>query len=97
MSSKIHRTLEELEEAAKTVGIKISYEKMTGICSGKGGLCKVKGELRLIVDRRATPQERLDHLLEALCEVDLEGVYLSPRTRDALDRCRTEGPKKARK
>lgn len=96
MSTKIHSTLEELEEAAKAVGIQISYEKMTGICSGKGGLCRVKDQLRLIVDRRSTPQERLDRLLEALCDFDLEGVYLSPRTREALERCRQEGPRATR-
>lgn len=83
--------LEELELAAEKADIKLSYEKMTGLCSGKGGLCKVKGEKRLIIDRRATPQERLDHLLEALCDENLEGLYLSPSTREALERCRRDG------
>lgn len=91
MSTKIHRMLEELEEAAEKTGIKLSYEKMTGLCSGKGGLCRVKGELRLIMDRRTTPQERLDHLLDALCDMDLEDIYLSPSTREALERCRQQG------
>ncbi len=90
-SSKIHRMLEELELAAEKASIKLSYEKMTGLCSGKGGLCMVKGEKRLIIDRRSTPQERLDHLLEALCNEDMDGFYLSPTTRDALERCRRDG------
>lgn len=85
MSTKIEMMLDELQEAAGQVGIKISYEKMTGLCAGKGGLCRVDGEYRIIADRKSTVQERLDILLTALCGFDLEGIYLSPRTRQALE------------
>jgi hypothetical protein len=97
MSTKIHRMLEELEQAAEQLDIDVSYEKMTGLCSGRGGLCTVKGKHRVIVDRKSTPQERLDALLEALCRFDLDGLYLSPRTREAVERCKEEGARAARK
>lgn len=96
MSSKIHRMLEELEQAAEQLDIDVSYEKMTGLCSGRGGLCTVKGKHRVIVDKKSTPQERLDALLEALCRFDLDGIYLSPRTREVVERCRQDGPRAAR-
>lgn len=85
MTSKTESLIEELHQAAAQVGIKVSYEKMTGLCAGKGGLCRVDGEYRIIVDRKSTSQERLDILLTALSGFDLESIYLSPRARQALE------------
>jgi hypothetical protein len=44
---------------------------------GAGGLCKVKGEWRVIIDKRATPGDRLSILALALSRVPREGVTLS--------------------
>ena len=58
--------LELLENAAEQLGIKVSYEPLqtSGIQTGlKGGLCKVKGEWRVIIDKRATDEERLTTLV----------------------------------
>jgi hypothetical protein len=96
MSAKIHKMLEELERAAEQIGVEVSYEKMTGLCAGRGGLCTVRGKPRIIMDKKATPQERLDGMLEALCQFDLDELYLSPRTREALEWCRSSGPREAR-
>jgi len=88
MRTGMKRLLEELEQVADQVGIRVHYDKMTGLCAGKGGLCRVKGGYRLIVDRRATNHERIGYLVEALARFDLEAIYLSPQARRcvAVDR-----------
>ncbi len=83
-SSRLTRLVEELQQVAEKLGIKVSYEQMTDICAGKGGLCKVKGNFRIIVDRRTTIEERVGYLVEALADFDLENQYLSPHARELL-------------
>jgi hypothetical protein len=85
---KMDRVLEELEEAAKRAGVTVQHDSLTGEGTGQGGLCKVKGEWRIIVDRKATPGEKVVVLAQALGTFDLEGVYLSPEVRDLLARYR---------
>ena len=84
MSTNTTRLIEEMEQVAQKLGIKVSYEPMTDVCAGKGGLCKVKGAYRIIVDRRTTKEERLGYLVEALADFDLEGYYISPQARELL-------------
>ena len=45
--------------------IKVTYENIGGEL-GAGGLCKVKGEHRVIVDKRATDGEKVTVLAQAL-------------------------------
>ena len=58
---------------------------------GAGGLCRVKGEWRVIVDRRATTGERLALLAQALVRFPLEGVSLSAPAADLIERTRGMG------
>ena len=85
---KMDRLLEELEEAAKKAGVTVQHDSLTGEGTGQGGLCKVRGQWRVIVDRKATPGEKVVVLARALGPFDLEGVYLSPEARDLLARYR---------
>jgi hypothetical protein len=89
---KMDRVLEELEEAAKKAGVTVQHDSLTGEGTGQGGLCKVKGEWRIIVDRKATPGEKVVVLAQALGAFDLEGVYLSPEVRELLARYRVPAP-----
>ncbi|MCD6497216.1 MAG: hypothetical protein J7M25_02795 [Deltaproteobacteria bacterium] len=84
MKTGTKRLLEELEQIADQVGIRVRYDMMTGLCAGKGGLCRVKGGYRLIVDRRTTNHERVGYLVDALARFDLEEMYLSPQARRAI-------------
>jgi len=84
MKTGTKRLLEELEQIADQVGIRVRYDTMTGLCAGKGGLCRVKGGYRLIVDRRTTNHERVGYLVDALARFDLEEMYLSPQARRAI-------------
>src|SRR5690242_4794547 len=64
--------LELLEATAETLAVRVSYESLhasVGAAVGHGGLCRVKGEHRVIIDKRATPQERVATLAAALAMV----------------------------
>lgn len=79
--------LELLENAAEQLGIKVSYEPLqtSGIQTGlKGGLCKVKGEWRVIIDKRATDEERVATLAAAVSRFDTTELELSQKVRDCI-------------
>lgn len=60
--------LEQLETTAERLGVKVSYEQLAASV-GHGGLCRVKGQYRVIIDKRATPQERVTTLAAALATI----------------------------
>jgi len=75
---------EALEQAAAQLGIKVRYETMTGDSAGAGGLCKLRGEWTVIMDRKSAPSDRAALLLDALVGFDFESVFLPPQVREAL-------------
>jgi hypothetical protein len=82
---KIDDTLRELETVADKKGIRVAYEPLTGEV-GAGGLCKVKGEYRIIVDKRATAGERVTVLAQALSSFSLDDVFVAPEVRELIAR-----------
>ena len=48
---KPEQMTEALEQVAAQVGVRVRYETMTGETAGAGGLCKIKGEWTVIIDR----------------------------------------------
>ena len=52
---KPEQITETLEQAAAQLGVRVRYETMTGDTAGGGGLCKVKGQWCVIVDRKTPP------------------------------------------
>lgn len=75
--------LELLEAAADQLGIKVSYEPLqTSVVNG--GLCRVKGAYRVIVDKRATSEERVATLATALATFDTTELELPQKVRDVL-------------
>ena len=76
--------LEHLEAAAAARSVKLSYEVMNASV-GNGGLCRVKGELRVIIDRRASTQERVATLAESLSRLDSSRVVVAPQVREVLE------------
>jgi hypothetical protein len=85
MARKIADTLKELEEVAEKKAIRISYEAIGGEL-GAGGLCKVKGQHRVIVDKRATDSEKVTVIATALARFPLEDVFMSEDTRAVIER-----------
>jgi hypothetical protein len=84
---KMEPVLADLESAAAKLGVKVSYEVLTETVGG-GGLCKVKGAYRVIVDKRATAGEKAVTLAKALAALDTESVFLTPAARDLVERYR---------
>ena len=82
---KIEETLRELEGVAEKKNIKVTYENIGGEL-GSGGLCKVKGEHRVIVDKRATDGEKVTVLAQALARFPLDDVSISEETRDLISK-----------
>src|SRR5690242_11105601 len=78
--------LEVLEAAAEQLGIRVSYETLqsTGIKSSHGGLCRVKGEYRIIVDKRATAEERVTTVAGALARFDTSELEIPQKVRELL-------------
>ena len=69
--------LEHLEQAADRLGIRVSYEQLQSSVV-TGGLCKVKGAYRVIIDKRASPEERVGTLATALaaCPAGSPGSWI---------------------
>ena len=80
--------LELLEAAAEQLEIRVSYEPLqTSVVHG--GLCRVKGEYRIIVDKRASAEERVSTLATAIARVmairpDSSAIEPSPALREVL-------------
>ena len=80
---KVEQITEALEQAAAQVSVQVRYEAMTGDSSGAGGLCKIRGQWTIIIDRKSPPSDRAALLLDALSNFDFDGVFLAPEIRDA--------------
>src|SRR5262245_61164205 len=76
--------LELLEAAAEQLSVKVSYEQIQSSV-GHDRLCRVKGDYRVIIDKRATPQEKVTTLATALGRFDLGALKLTNKVREVLD------------
>ena len=92
---KPEQRTEALEQAAAQLGVRVRYDAMTGEPSGAGGLCKIKGQWSVIMDRRTTPSDRAALLVEALAGFDTDGLFLPPEIRDAIAARRPAKPEGA--
>ena len=75
--------LELLEAAATQLAVKVSYEPLAAAV-GMGGLCRVKGQYRVIIDKRATASERVATLATALSTFDVGSLELPDPVRQVL-------------
>jgi hypothetical protein len=80
----VEQQLTELEKLAEALAVRVTYEPMAGLVQGKGGLCKVRGEYRIIIDRRLTPRERIQIIAGALSGFDTDTHFVPPQIRDLL-------------
>jgi hypothetical protein len=76
--------LQELEAAAEKMAVAVSYEAL-GVSIGGGGLCRVKGKYRVIIDKRSTARERVATLAAGLSGLDSSEVFLTPKVREVVD------------
>jgi hypothetical protein len=83
-----------LEGALRKLGIVVRFEALQGPAR-RGGMCKVRGEPRIVVDARAPVLEQIATLEAALRTMDLEGIFLPPLVRARIEGRRRgtgEGP-----
>jgi hypothetical protein len=88
---KVQQQLEALERVSEALSVRVSYEPMTGLVQGTGGLCRVRGERRIIIDRRLKPPERVQILVDALRRFDTHHLDVDPEIRSLLDPPRATG------
>jgi hypothetical protein len=79
----------QLEGVARRLGVSVRFEAFEPGARRRGGLCKVRGEARILVDSGGSLLEQIATLERALRELDLEGVFVPP-----LVRARIEGQRR---
>lgn len=82
--------LQALEGLAEQLKIPVSYAAMaTDELPGRGGLCVLHGERRIIIERTLPTREKAHLLAAGLAQFDLEDIYLLPAVREAIEKARS--------
>jgi len=81
---KAQKILDNLEMVAKELSVKVSYEALASVVGG-GGICRVKGEYRIIVDKRSSLPERISTLARCLSTLDTVEIEMPRPVRETLD------------
>jgi len=75
-----------LERLADQLGIPVRYAALaTEELAGRGGLCVFKGEPLIVIERSLGQSEKVRLLAAGLAHFDLEGVFLPPAVREAIE------------
>jgi hypothetical protein len=83
--------LEHLQAAAEQLGVKVSYESLQTAVTGamRGGLCRVRSTggmvWRCIVDKRASDEERVATLANALGRFDIATLNIHDKVREMIE------------
>lgn len=86
---KAEQLTEILETVATQLGVKVRYENMAASGpTGGGGLCKVKGDWCVIIDKKTAPSERASILTDALASLDTDKAELPEKVRELLSQRR---------
>ncbi len=77
--------VEALQGVAEQLGVKVRYENLGpgGLLNG-GGLCRLRGEWTLIVDKKAAPTDKASVLIEALATFDVEPLTIAKPVKQLL-------------
>ena len=79
------RLLMELESTAARLRIHVVHEKLPGT---RSGLCRLRDQHLLFVDKRLRTEEQIEVFLTALSRFPLENLQLLPRVRELLEQYR---------
>jgi hypothetical protein len=78
--------LSQLEDLANKLGIAIRhFQFIRDESSGRGGLCRIRGEYILYIDSQARNKEKILVMIEALKQFDLGDIQVMPEIRNLLD------------
>ncbi len=82
---KKEKILEQLEELAQRLLVKITYDSLReGNINTRGGLCKVSGNYRILVEKRLTTKEKIDIIANSIARFDINDYYMPPEIRDII-------------
>jgi hypothetical protein len=88
------RLLDEFLSVAMRLGIEVRVQPFHGGIRSSGGLCRLRGRVLVLIDQRLGVFERTRTLADALSELDVEGVYLTPQARSFIEAARARhGPR----
>lgn len=85
-NAALEATLEELKSAAQALGFTVREEELLREVGyrARSGACRVGTTRVILLDRRASGDDRIEALCAALAAEDLERVFLSPSLRARL-------------
>jgi hypothetical protein len=84
--------LQALEGLAEQLKIPVTYTRLaTEELPGRGGLCVLHGERRIIIERTLSIREKARLLAAGLSQFHFEDVYLLPAVREAIELARSSG------
>lgn len=78
---KTEQIIEELKKAAAQLGFEVRTEKG----NFRGGRCIVAGEEIIMLNKRHLPEAQLVVLANSLRDLPMDGVFLRPAVRSALE------------
>lgn len=85
--SKDENLLRQLEELAENLDVKVRYEQLKKEGAFfPGGLCKVKGQDIIIINSKASIEDKIETMSRALRSFDLSQIYVLPAIRELLDK-----------
>ncbi len=90
---KTDQIYQHLVDLAEKLDIDVSEQnfKISGF-PVTGGICKVKGKNRIILDKHKSKNDKIDILIESLKGFSLDDIYVVPAIRDLLNRSKKEAP-----
>jgi hypothetical protein len=75
-------TLTDLEQIAKSLSIKVSYDDLK---TSKGGACRVMETRRIIINKHLQNSEKINLLARELGNFDLGGLDIPDRIRKKIE------------
>ncbi len=91
-----HALLTALEGLAEQLQIPVTYALFaTEELSGRGGMCVIHGDRRIILEQSLTTREKTRLLAAGLAQFDLEDVFLLPAVREAIEQAKTPSNRSA--
>jgi hypothetical protein len=81
--------LSYLEELAEKLEISVRDENINidESSTSPGGLCRVEGQYVIILNSKATVNEKIQVMIKALQQFDLRDMYIKPVIRELLEGC----------
>lgn len=76
------RLLQECEALAEKLGVRVTRVDLAG---RRGGLCTLRGERRMILDKRLDVKSQIELFCRAFARLPIEEIYVVPGLRDRID------------